>query len=216
MLPAPAGAEMLFDNGARDLLRLQSPGARDAADTFSDIFVYSIAAYPIVADALIESWAIRGNRRQAEELTRTAAQALFLTAVARLVVRTAVPRLRPYAKDCDANSDYIKDCDSSEREMSFFSGHAAFAFTGAGLICHARERFELAGGNTACWVGIGAATAVALSRVMADRHYLTDVMAGAAVGITLGYLIPRFIQDSVIAFPIISKQGAGAAVSVRL
>lgn len=77
--------------------------------------------------------------------------------------------------------------DGSDRH-SFPSGHAAWAFTGATMT--ARET-----GESAPLYAMGAytiAAAVSAERVVSKRHYPTDVVAGAAIGIIstqLGYLV---------------------------
>lgn len=59
---------------------------------------------------------------------------------------------------------------------SFPSGHTATAFTGAEL-----TRIEY--GNAIGAAAYGVATAVGVLRVMNDRHYIHDVLAGAGIGI---------------------------------
>lgn len=80
----------------------------------------------------------------------------------------------------------VKRPDSSARN-SFPSGHTATVFTGAELM-----RIEY--GN---WVGLGAyfiATGVSVLRIYNDRHWLSDVLGGAGIGILsarIGYwLVP--------------------------
>lgn len=64
------------------------------------------------------------------------------------------------------------------------SGHAAMAFSGATLLQHEY-------GHISPWISIGGyayATGVAVERVIANRHYAHDVMAGAAIGWAAGEL----------------------------
>ena len=64
-------------------------------------------------------------------------------------------------------------------EESFPSGHTAKAFMGATLLAHEY-------GNRSIWIpiaGYTAATATGVMRVLNNRHYLSDVVVGAAVGI---------------------------------
>ena len=64
----------------------------------------------------------------------------------------------------------------SEERGSFPSGHTATVFTGAEL-----TRIEY--GNAIGAAAYGVATAVGVLRVMNDRHYVHDVLAGAGIGI---------------------------------
>lgn len=73
------------------------------------------------------------------------------------------------------------------RRNSFPSGHTATAFTGAELM-----RIEY--GNLIGLVGYTVAAGVAALRIYNDRHWINDVLAGAAIGILsarIGYwLLP--------------------------
>lgn len=80
--------------------------------------------------------------------------------------------------------------DTGERN-SFPSGHTATAFAAATFM--AKEY-----GQTSKWYSIGAytvATGVGVMRMMNNRHWVTDVLAGAAVGIlstNVAYLTHRY------------------------
>lgn len=87
-------------------------------------------------------------------------------------------------------------------DKSFPSGHATFAFAGASVLHHEY-------GHLSPWVTVGAysfATLVAARRIAADRHYLHDVCAGAAIGVAateLSYFLRKKIirnDDIDVAF----------------
>lgn len=81
--------------------------------------------------------------------------------------------------------------DNSERN-SFPSGHTATAFAGATIL---HKEF----GNLSPWYSIGGytlATLTGLSRIMNNRHWLSDVIVGAGVGIVstdIGYFLGDII-----------------------
>lgn len=81
--------------------------------------------------------------------------------------------------------------DNSKRN-SFPSGHSAEAFMSATMLY--KEYGELSP-----WIGIGAygtASFVAVSRIMNDKHWMSDVLFGAGVGIfstELGYFLSDLI-----------------------
>ena len=50
---------------------------------------------------------------------------------------------------------------------------------------------------------------MALSRVMAGQHFITDVIGGAVVGSSLGVLISSIHQSPVHVVPVVSDTAAG-------
>lgn len=81
--------------------------------------------------------------------------------------------------------------DGSTRN-SFPSGHTATAFMAAHML---HKEY----GNVSPWISVGGytvATAVGLSRILNNRHWISDVLAGAGIGILsveLGYFITDLI-----------------------
>jgi membrane-associated phospholipid phosphatase len=81
--------------------------------------------------------------------------------------------------------------DEHDDVHSFISGHSATTFAAAvaaGTIASRR------GSADAPWIwggGLGLAATTAYLRVAGDRHFLTDVLAGAATGAAVGMLMPR-------------------------
>ena len=69
---------------------------------------------------------------------------------------------------------------------SFPSGHAAASFAVAAVLA---RRFPRAG-----WFLYGAASVVALSRVMRGSHFPTDVLAGVGLGLVAGYVVANPIR----------------------
>lgn len=77
--------------------------------------------------------------------------------------------------------------------QSFFSGHATSAFATAVFTGEVfRHYFPGSKLKSIVWVGsLGLATATAVLRYEAGRHYPTDLLAGAAFGSLVGWGIPR-------------------------
>ncbi len=73
-------------------------------------------------------------------------------------------------------------------DYSFPSGHTSVAFQSAAFI-HKRYGFRYA---VPMYV---AAAVVGYTRIKAKRHYISDVIAGAALGTLIGYTIPRRNKD---------------------
>src|SRR4029077_11064630 len=63
------------------------------------------------------------------------------------------------------------------------------------------------------WIGgVGLAGSTGYLRVAADRHFLTDVLVGAAVGTAVGTLMPRLFDEddsSRVPVPAVSSQLVG-------
>lgn len=117
------------------------------------------------------------------------ATATFLMTGAKYLFR----RERPLGRRCDEDVE-DDDCESGSRYRSFFSGHAATAFTAASLTCTYHQRMPLYGSRggdiAACVTAMGLATATSLLRVVAEKHHFSDVVVGAIVGFLSGFLLP--------------------------
>lgn len=122
------------------------------------------------------------------------------------VFKASFGRQRPYAHFGGLPAGGTQD-----DNMSFFSGHAALAFslvTSAGMIAHERKwRTE-----PFIWgVGVPLATATAYFRMAGDKHYLSDVLVGTLAGTLAGITVPRFFAHELAVVP----TGNGAAVAGR-
>ena len=101
-------------------------------------------------------------------------------------LKVSFGRTRPYAHFSGPIGD--------EDNVSFPSGHTSRAFalaTSAGYIAHVRgykvEPYVWASGMTL-------AVTTAYLRIGADKHYLTDVLAGAAIGVSAGLTVPLLMR----------------------
>ncbi len=109
------------------------------------------------------------------------------------LVKATVQRQRPHGRRCEENPSY-GDCDSQRLNRSFFSGHAATAFTAASLMCaHQTLRGQTPLGRIQCLGSLAMATSVATLRVAAGHHYVSDVAVGALVGFLVGYVLPVWL-----------------------
>ena len=92
--------------------------------------------------------------------------------------------------------------------LSFPSGHAAVTFAGATVL----ERHL---GWRKAFLAYAAATYVAASRLHDNRHYLSDVAFGAAVGTIAGRTVTQHGRNSWTLIPI-EVQGGGGILLVKL
>ena len=119
-----------------------------------------------------------GVRRLHADMTIIAGTAYLLTGISVYVIKNLTKVERP---------------DGSSRN-SFPSGHTATAFAGAELL--RREYW-----NTSPWIGVAGyvvAAGTGFLRMYNNRHWLTDVIAGAGIGILS-------VQAAYWLYPVISK-----------
>jgi len=98
-----------------------------------------------------------------------------------------VPRYRPYMYEGGAAG-----VDPVENDLSFPSGHTtvAFAAATAGVTIYAMSYPDSPYLVPFAVASYGVAVLTASFRVAAGMHFLTDVIAGAALGSAVGYLVP--------------------------
>lgn len=186
---------VLFDEAARNALRAPTAQGRYIARDTSDVLLSLSLTYPFFVDALVSAWWFRGNADVARQIALIDAEALAITGTLQGVTNVIAARERPYGRTCGAETpeDSI-DCTTTGRYRSFFSGHAAFAFTSAGLICSHHLYLGLLGNRAAdistCVASYLGAGAAATLRIVGDNHYATDVLTGSVVGAAVGLLVP--------------------------
>lgn len=174
----------LIDDPIRDALYLKDPSGRSTALLGSDILQSTMIVIPVIVDALIVKGAVHGELGNALRLVLIDAESFALTAFVVTALKNASGRRR-----------------SDDRgNHAFPSGHTAAAFTGAGLICAQHSALRLYGNDTAddamCAIGLAAATATAVLRISSGRHWASDTIASAIIGLFSGYLMPALMHDA--------------------
>ncbi len=195
-LNGPTGG-VVFDDSVTEAATLASRSGRDRAVFWGDMGFYSALAFPVL-DATVGAWAVRGSSDVAGQMLLIDAQAFALSGTISTATQKLVGRKRPFVKQCRADPDYDPDCAEPEAQsQSFLSGHTIIAFTGAGLTCAHHLNLELYGplaDPLTCAAGLGIATWVGTSRVVSARHYLSDVLSGAVIGLGSGWLMPTLLH----------------------
>jgi membrane-associated phospholipid phosphatase len=186
---------ILFDTPVRNALRLHTKSGLETAATAS----YVAAVIP-PAQALVDSLAlpaVDGNFDLTWQLGMMDAQSFAFSALVTTSLYDTVGRARPSYEDCKSGKSVDPLCGSGEL-ASFPSGHTSAAMTGAGLICAHHGALPLYGGGAwdvaACVEGLTVATGVGVLRMMADRHYASDVLTGGAIGFFAGYALPSLLH----------------------
>jgi membrane-associated phospholipid phosphatase len=124
-------------------------------------------------------------------------------------------RARPFVYGTKAPEDVRT---SPNGALSFVSGHTTMAFALSTSTFWTIYRRHGAGAYAWSTLAIGTALAssVAVGRVLAGKHFPTDVLTGAAVGASVGTLIPALHDAPVLVVPTVNTTGAGLDVSLRL
>jgi len=190
---------ILADESARDALRLDYRKGRWFARDLSDVLLTVMESYPFVVDALLVAGWYRRSPGVAKQMALINLQTLGVTLALQSLAKMFGSRERPYGRTCGVELPLSnRDCDASSRYESFFSGHTAQSFAAAGLICSHHMNLELYGGGWAdvvpCAAGFTVASGVGLLRIMGDKHYLSDVLVGAAVGTLTGLGLPWLLH----------------------
>jgi membrane-associated phospholipid phosphatase len=201
---------ILFDSPVRSAFRAETLSGRKTAAGVSDVLLYS----SILAPALVKG--VRSDWRDVQ----WAANAFFATNLLTQATKKIAARERPAAMECRVSGT----CDGgSEPTASFFSGHSSTAFTMAGLFCSPRFRevseISERSGPWFCGVGAGVAATTAVLRVVADKHFASDILAGAGVGFASGHWLSGlfFAEEGAQAavFPVV-ENGGGRGLAFRL
>lgn len=182
---------ILFDRAVRDGLRGRSEETRTHFRTVGN-YTYHLSPLIPIVDVLIVSALGHGDKKLTENLGAITLEAYSYTGLSAFVSTELSARARP-----DAGCQH-SDCTADTQ--SFFSGHAAIAATGAGLVCANHSRIALYGSGWAdaaiCALSSLNALATATTRVVADRHYGSDVIVGTGVGFAIGYSVPVLLHYS--------------------
>jgi hypothetical protein len=158
------------------------------ANTASDVLLWSLVALPFAANGLDAGlsgdswggWATDGV---------VMAEAVLVSAGLNQLTKIAVQRPRPLLYDRPAGDPSL---DVPDNHLSFYSGHTsttfaagmAWAFTFAHRHPDSPWRYAAYGGAAL------AGSTVGLLRVLAGKHFVSDVLVGAVAGTLCGLGVP--------------------------
>jgi membrane-associated phospholipid phosphatase len=166
-----------IDRLARQLL-FRRAARTEIADRAADTLAY--VAVPLACGLVVFAIDRRGRQLIADVLR--IARAVTVTGALNQAVKFLAPRERPFVLD-------NPEAQGNDRYGSFFSNHTSAVTAMASATTH----IAMARGASA-WFGIplfGFALFVGYLRIAADRHFLTDVLAGAAFGAAAGLVFTR-------------------------
>jgi len=176
-----------FDRSVRNSLVWTD---RSKANTYSNLTGY--VAAPLFGIGLTALGSLSGDDPGWGQLiddTMPIFETVALSQVFTQIVKFSAGRQRPFVHFAAMPQPHDKD-----DNLSFFSGHSALAFgiaTSAGMVAHWRH----AKAEPVIWaVGMSVAASTAYLRIAADKHYLSDVLVGSAVGVASGLTIPLLMR----------------------
>ena len=148
-------AIMPADHAIRNRVVNGMPGFHTSVDDY-------IQYAPLATQLAMSMCGVQGRSKNRWQVLATDAMAAAMMAVMVNGMKYSIGRTRP-----------------NGGEGSFPSGHTATAFMGATLLAHEY-------GHKSVWIpiaGYSVATATGVMRILNNRHYASDVLVGAAIGI---------------------------------
>ena len=158
-----------------------SPGAAKA----SDIMVYTTMAAPISL-ALTDQGSLEAGTIGVMYL-----ETMLLQGAMTFLAKNSFERTRPYVYNDNPEIPLTLKMEKTSRR-SFYSGHTSSAFASMVFLASVFERLY-PDSSARGWVWGGCMAAAATTgylRYAAGRHYPTDILAGAAMGAFVGYIVP--------------------------
>jgi membrane-associated phospholipid phosphatase len=157
-----------------------SPGQITWSGRVSDIGAeYTLV--PLVAG--FYGYGVWKQNAQAREVGVLGTESLLDALVVVSVLKEVAGRNRPDNPQVGERGEFF------EGGSSFPSGHAIESWAIASLVAHEYKKYN---GRFVPYLAYGLATGVSLSRFAAQRHYASDIVAGAA----MGWFIGRFVYQT--------------------
>ena len=186
--------EILLDLPLRKAIGSRSVKGEHRAAIVSDITAGTLILSPLLV-AGIGGIVVHNDDKVGVNFLLFSAEAFAVSFGLTNLIKTAVGRARPAVAACfeARQHDPTAPCDPRPN-VSFFSGHTAVAFTGAGLLCSFATVTDYYGAGAAgpavCATALAGATTVAALRLVANKHHLSDVLVGVVEGLLVGWVWP--------------------------
>lgn len=142
----------------------------------------NLYSYTFVAGWYFKGLMEKDNRSKNASLNAT--KAVLINTVISQVVKRTLKRERPFQMyDADAD-DSFNPFEDDKTNDSFYSGHASTAFAIATVFANEYKEHR--------WVpylAYGLAGSAAAARIYLNKHWISDVVAGAAIGYYIGKVV---------------------------
>ena len=197
---ALSGGDLILDNVLK-VNRQKYDGKsydKDDVNPFDRKFMHQYAkkrdvAADFVLAASLAAPAVLALNEKSEWLTCGVmyAETLLIANGIKEITKLAVSRSRPYMY-YDAGTFPSEDVEDGDWANSFPSGHSTMAFAGAAFASYtfckyfpeSKLKIPVVAGS------YGLACSVAALRILSGNHFMTDILAGAAIGSITGFLVP--------------------------
>jgi len=143
----------------------------DAVFSFLSFQGITVAIWLLIVTFLV----FMEERRDKRFIWYFAGSLLATFVITSIVLKTTLPRIRPYMR--------VPMAASCPVDSSFPSGHAAVAFAAATMLAFYDKKRR--------WIYYGLAFFISLSRIYLYCHYLLDVVAGGLVGGAISLMVSR-------------------------
>jgi len=209
-----------FDESVRDSIGITDYEGGQWARDVSDVLLAISIMNPLLVDSLVVTYWYRQSEDVAAQMALITAEALGVASAFQGLTSGFTSRERPYGRNCGTSiNPKLDDCESSKRYRSFFSGHTALSFAGAGVSCSHHFRHRVYGNGVAdalaCTAALASAGVTGTMRVVGDQHYTTDVLMGAAVGTLSGLGVPWLLHYGPLA-RVATGPRSGSALQLTL
>jgi len=148
---------------------------------FIDDF-YGSRRFMIAGPLLLYTTGFFAGNKDIKEMGLHSAQAIFYAGIITAAIKEMVGRSRPSRNE---GPGHFKPFAFREDSRSFFSGHSSVTFAASTVMANEVDNMAW----KIFWYG--AATWVAGARIYHDRHWFSDVFAGALVGYAIGKFVSR-------------------------
>jgi membrane-associated phospholipid phosphatase len=186
-----------LDVPVREALVASTEDGRNRAAVASDVLWWSTQFYTVVVDSLLVPLAFDNfNTDVAFQMTMINWQTLGLAGVITRISHHTAGRARPSMYGCSEEPGATFPCRS--HGPGFFAGHVSMTTAGAALACAHHAALPIYGegpaGAVTCALLSASAVSVGVLRMIADKHWVTDVIAGHLVGAAVGFGLPWLLH----------------------
>jgi membrane-associated phospholipid phosphatase len=143
------------------------------------------------------------------------AEATLTASAVATVMTIAAGRPRPFLYS-DTAPETVRN--SADAALSFLSSHTADAFAIVTSTYIAQRRLHPRSSRSKWFLGagMGVASLVGISRVMAGYHFITDAIGGAVVGSSVGFVVSSLHKSPVKVVPVVNRDAAGNVTGAGL